>query len=398
MSDIGINTPAVTEPSGEVVNPLVPVEEVTEPEHVDRWDAAFAGLEDQFLAQLDASGDSATIPDADGVQTTDAPVEPITPDTAPVPNPVTGGVHPAPSDGVGAPTEPVADPVVTPPAPLYPVAEPLTIGNLTIPRDQAEQQLTWLNSLTPDQQNAIAQALAAPAPATPQSPASAASGPGVPAPVAQVYQAPATAPTGSPAGVGAAVPTLDPESLAVLEAAAPGIGAYFAAQQSQTAQQAAQLAAYQQSVQQQSIQQAQQAQLQTQAQIDAAHQSYVTLHPEFAPTDIDVIAQRGAQLQILPSMMRQHNGDLTAAYHATLDAAMWADPVTRDRAVQAQFAASQQAQQQINSRRTRAASLSGTTGTVPRGLSATPVAQMSPQDKHAAITEAISAAQSAPNP
>lgn len=412
--------PAATAPSApaEPVNPLVPEPPTANtpdtPEHVDRWDAAFDGVMEEFEQRLlQQSGNAATVPNADGPVS--APVEPTVPTqdgSAPEATVADESVHPTPEGSGSASQQPPVTDGGAVPEPLYPVAEPITIGNLTIPRDQAEQQLAWLNSLSAEQQTAIAQALSgqpiAPAqsaqPIAPFTP-SAASGPGVPAPVANA----ATVAYGSPAGVGAGqfsnlgqdpntapIPHLDPASLEVLEAAAPGIGNLLSSLAATSQQQAQQLASYQSSVQQQATQQAALAQSQTQAQIDAAHVSYIAAHPEFASTDIDVIARRGAEMQILPTLLRQHNGDLAAAYHATLDTAMWADPVTRDRAVQAQFAASQAAQHSIETKRGKAAALSGSTGTVPRGNITQPSA-MTPQERHTAIAGEIAAAQAAPH-
>lgn len=366
-------TEPVTEPEVDpAAPPANPLVDDTDPMtdlangHIDKWDDTGDMLERWY---------NETVVDPPAADPAEDPESPAPDVPASVEEPdATGDVPPVVPGGA--------------PEPIVPAAFTLPDGT-AIPADEASQQLAWLRSLTPAQVQAV-QAALNPAP-QPQVYSPAASGPGVPAPVVPVG--------GTPAGAGYAPPLAQPAPVvdwSVLDAAVPGAGTVIASLQQQTQAQAQQLAAYQQQQAELAAQQAQSQQSQTQAQVDAAWDTYRAAHTDLASTDLDYIYQRGVQMQTFPALVRQHNGNIEAALHATLDGAMWSDPRFRDRALQSSMTQTAQVQAGIDAKKNRMAALNGTTGTVPRSGRPTNPATLTPQQRTAAIAAELAADQANP--
>lgn len=323
------------------------------------------------------------------------------PDTG-IPAPVDG----EPASGEGSSILPDAGSSTTTPdgsAPVEPVTgEPashptddlIDLGDgIVTNRSDLVNLLEWANSLTPEEQARVEQALRNPSAPSPYP--SAASGSGTPAP----YGPPAGAgvapypPVGYPAagqpgmpvapGMAPGVPgqptPLDPstitEKLGELAEVIPGLPEILAQQQQAILDQQAQIARFQQA-------QAQQADAQLNAEreriaqgVRAGEAAFIEAYPQLAATDLHYIAQQAAQSGLMAAQMPKFNGDASAAYKATLETIMWSDEKYRSMLVQQQATEIANRHAETQSRRDAASSLSGSSGSVARDPQSAPAGQ-----------------------
>ena len=55
------------------------------------------------------------------------------------------------------------------------------------------------------------------------------------------------------------------------------------------------------------------------AAIAAAGEQFKTSHPDLTDKDLHYLAEKAASLQVMGGLVRQHNGDISAAYQEALD-------------------------------------------------------------------------------
>lgn len=271
------------------------------------------------------------------------PVTPPEPSATP-PAATPPGTVPAPDSGEAPP--PPAPPV-TPPESWVPAGHVL-IGERPIPESDLTNLLQvydWSRSLPPESAQAINDLLSGQFVLVPRSQYDPASGRGAP---------PTPAYSGSGVEPSSATPPqeyLDPQLAAQVE--------QLRQQQAQLVQQQQQFVAQQQAQQRQALE----------AQVEAGKVTFQTAMSLSAP-EVHYLTDKATRMQLLPSLIREHGGDVSKGMHAALEAAYWADPEFRGRhttqEIDDQVDQTMLANQALNEKKQRAASLAGTSNPVVR--------------------------------
>jgi hypothetical protein len=176
---------------------------------------------------------------------------------------------------------------------------------------------------------------------------------------------------------------------------APGLASYMASQEQRIQAANQQAAVVQQGQQQLQQSYAQIQQSQTEASIRGAREDFVAKFPGATPEVIADLEQRAAQMQIVPALIRQHNGDSRAAVVDALERTFWMTPEYRDQALNAQLTQQSVSAQEVQTRRANAARLGGPAAAIPRSIAPIDPSKMSPAQKQAAMAEEIRQSQMA---
>lgn len=306
--------------------------------------------------------------------------------------------------------EPAAEVVPEPepepePTPEPPAAVSDVLAGLDVTEDEAREVIAWAKSLTPEQVDAVNAALANPVSAPAPSPAAApyappavntppgvppaASGYGYPAPPAPAVGAGLNDPVTPPAVGQPGMPVVP--DLGVLAEVAPELGTYLQQQATLFQQQQQQLAWFQAEQQRIAAADAARNEERINAQIAVGADEFRAAYPQLSEQDVQRIARRATELQVMPALVQQNQGAVDKAFVQAMNTAMWSDPTYQDQLVQARLDefASQQAETQ--QRRGKAASLNGGGGSVSRATQAAAPADMTPEQRRQALIAGVAA-------
>lgn len=341
-------------------------------EHQAAFKHPTPGLESASAAPTSVEGStddpgSTPVPPTEPSTVTPDPAAPASPE---VPDPESSTVPPTPDaptsqSPTAAATVPPGEPPITPDPATSPQATPpvppqswvpaghVLVGEVPIPEAQIPDLVrvyNWARSMPPELAQAIRDLESGNFILTPRS-----------APPQSQYSPPASG-SGAPpspysSGAGAEQPPFDPSQ---------SLDPQLAAQVQWLAQQQAALMAQQQA---QVAQQQAQQRATFEAQIDSAKTTFATdPSRNLSAPEMHYLTDRVAQMQMFPGLLRQHNNDISAAMVAALDAAYWADPEFRNRhngqQVQSQVDQTMLANQALQQKRQRAASLAGTSAPI----------------------------------
>ena len=281
------------------------------------------------------------------------------------------GVAVAPEPDLEDESAESAEPVVIEPVePVEPTPDTtIRFGDdLAVERAELEQLARWAHTLTDADRARIDLALAAPAPAS------------APAP------APAPPPALGQPGMPIAPVTPD---LAVLAEVAPDLAPYLAQLQTTLTAQADQLAQYQATTAQTQAYQANQERDRQMGLIRAGQTAFMEAHPTLSAEQVDSLARRAAELQVMPALVKQHDGAIDKAYVAAMDTAMWSDPDYRAELIQSATVAAAESSAALTARKGKAGALTGAAGSVSR--SATTPVPKNRVERQAAMAREIAA-------
>lgn len=245
------------------------------------------------------------------------------------------------------------------------------LGQVGMSPEDAEQIIRWASTLTPEQVQAVNAALS---PTTPEPAASGHGSPGVSSP------APGEVP-----------PIPDLPDLSLLQEAVPGIGDFLQAQRQALLTQQQELEALRS--QQRAIAEAEAKRNQsvTSAAVDAGIAAFRETYPDLAEEQVDAVLRRATDLQVLGPLTQQFGGDVAKATTEALNTAMWSDPTMQQVLVQQRLDALASERSETEARRRRAASLSGSSGSVPGSRSSAAPANLTPEQRRDEMVKAVAA-------
>lgn len=286
-------------------------------------------------------------------------------------------------DAPAAEAEPAPEPE---PAVEAPSALDTVLAELGLDPDDAANVLRYATRAAHDP-------VQPPPPATPAVPPTyggqtAASGYGNPASV-PATEAGVNDPTATPVGQAGAPQRPD---LSILEELIPGLSDYFGNLEAQQRAAQERFALFEAQQQELARAEAERQQATAAKAIEVGVGQFRDRYPTLDDQQFQRVLDRAAALQVMPRLVAEHGGDHVAATVAALDLAAWHDEQTRASLMQAQLDAFASQQVETRERKGKAASLSPTSGSVPRTATAAAPADMTPDQRRKALEAEIATA------
>lgn len=269
-----------------------------------------------------------------------------------------------------AASEEVVEESEAPAEPEAPAGFDSVLGQVGMSPEDAEQIIRWAATLSPEQVQAVNAALAPPTEA-------AASGHG--------------SPVASSAATGEVPPIPDLPDLSLLSEAVPGIGEFLAAQRQTLLEQQRALEILRAEQAALAEAEAKRNQSVTSAAVDAGISAFRESYPDFTDEQFDAVMRRATDLQVLGPLTQQFGGDIAKATTEALNTALWSDPTMQETLVQRRLDALAAERAETEEKRRKAASLSGSSGSVPGSRSSAAPVNLTPEQRRDQMVKAIAA-------